>query len=473
MQDVGATGKTRIWTGADIAGLLAAAVLYYVAARFGMAVFSLRPGNITLLWLSSGIALVMCRQFGYRALPFIFLASFAANYGGMAAGDGEHPLAYTLTTGLVDAFAGFSSAFLLARFLPRGLRSVGDLTRFALLVCLVPSVITGLLLSLNLLTGGYITRDEFWDLVRMLILADSLGVLLVYPIYQGWLERLPLKRSEMTWLAGAVPAIAAILYYGFSSHPGAVYILIPVLLLLSFNVRLIWVMVLSSVALIGVVAGTAGNAGPFITDDALDTNFRLMNFVFSGALAVLGISLQNRQLVIAERSRSHWQQAAEQDVLTGLLNRRGFMPRLEAEHQLARGTGRPYSVVMFDLDRFKLVNDTYGHDAGDAVLQAFSRIMTQSCRSVDTVGRVGGEEFAILLPECNAGQALVAMERVRHAFEVTPTIFKSLSISVTVSGGIASFAGGAEPATEILARADRALLAAKAAGRNRIMVDRP
>jgi len=465
--------STPVWTGAGVAGLLAAAILYFVAARVGMAIFSLTPGNITLLWLSSGIGLVMCRHFGYRSLPLIALASFAANYGGMSSGDQQNPFLHTLIAALIDGLAGFISAFLFSRALPRGLRNVGDLTRFAVLVCLLPSVITAILLSLNLVAGGYIAADEYWGLVRMLILADSLGVLLVYPIYQGWLERAPLARNEMIWLAGSALAVVAVLFHGFSGHPGAVYIMIPLLLLTSFNVRLLWVMILSSVALIGVVAGTAADLGPFVTNDAIDTNFRLMNFVFSSALAVLGITLQNRQLVIAERSRSQWQRAAEQDVLTGLMNRRGFMPRLEAEHQMALGTGRPYSVAMFDLDRFKLVNDTHGHDAGDAVLQAFARIMTQSCRSIDTVGRVGGEEFAILLPECNAGQALVAMERIRHAFEATPTNFKSLSISVTVSGGIASFAGGTEPAAETLARADRALLAAKAAGRNRIMVDRP
>jgi len=102
-----------------------------------------------------------------------------------------------------------------------------------------------------------------------------------------------------------------------------------------------------------------------------------MAFVFSSALTILGIALQNRQLTSIERSSELWKDAAEHDPLTGLINRRAFLPRLQNEHQRALRTGNTYTFAMLDLDHFKSINDAYGHHCGDAVLCALAQLWSK------------------------------------------------------------------------------------------------
>jgi diguanylate cyclase (GGDEF)-like protein len=175
-------------------------------------------------------------------------------------------------------------------------------------------------------------------------------------------------------------------------------------------------------------------------------------------------------LILAkDRAVNHYKMAAATDPLTGLLNRRGF---LEAAGSLIairrRQRMAPVSVLVFDLDRFKAINDRSGHATGDAVLQLFAKIVRETLRATDIVGRSGGEEFVALLPS-TAAEAAVAAERVRAAFELAGIMRNGRRIAVTVSVGVAS----SSPATAIdllIMRADEALYRAKENGRNRVEI---
>lgn len=114
------------------------------------------------------------------------------------------------------------------------------------------------------------------------------------------------------------------------------------------------------------------------------------------------------------------QRLAQMDGLTGALNRRAFFERLDADLQRARRSGDPLAVVLYDLDQFKALNDDHGHPAGDAALRAFTRILERSVRSADTVGRVGGDEFALILVGADAGDTARVVERIRSAMEDDP-----------------------------------------------------
>lgn len=162
------------------------------------------------------------------------------------------------------------------------------------------------------------------------------------------------------------------------------------------------------------------------------------------------------------------------DDLTGLLNRRGVLDRLGHELALSRRDGRPLSIAVIDVDRFKAVNDAYGHAVGDEVLQEVGRRMQAELRGYDDLGRHGGEEFAAILPGCDASGARSVAERMRRSICVEPVRTSAGPIAVSVSAGVA----GADPAvtddvTRLLARADRALYLAKHGGRNRIEVAGP
>ncbi|WP_010494605.1 sensor domain-containing diguanylate cyclase [Paenibacillus elgii] len=156
-------------------------------------------------------------------------------------------------------------------------------------------------------------------------------------------------------------------------------------------------------------------------------------------------------------------QAAMTDSLTGLTNRRTF------ESIMSQWTEKqqPFALIVMDIDRFKSINDTYGHQAGDGVLKHLARILTSSVRSNDVCCRYGGEEFVILLPFTAAPDAWITAERVRAAFE---TRENSLGIPLTVSLGIAHYPSHAESAEMLFQRADHALYQAKEAGKNRTIV---
>lgn len=167
-----------------------------------------------------------------------------------------------------------------------------------------------------------------------------------------------------------------------------------------------------------------------------------------------------------ERELKH---RAQIDVLTGLNNRRHFFELAELELQRARRYDKPLSILMLDVDHFKRFNDTYGHHVGDAVLQKLSEVCLQTLREIDIVGRLGGEEFAILLPEANAAQALEVAERLRlDAAATTMPLERGEAVSFTVSIGVAGLAEGDHEVASMLKRADAALYAAKNAGRNRV-----
>ena len=158
------------------------------------------------------------------------------------------------------------------------------------------------------------------------------------------------------------------------------------------------------------------------------------------------------------------------DALTGLANRRAFREALEAEMARVGRHGRPATLLFFDLDRFKAVNDTHGHAVGDEVLEGFAQVLKQGCRKGDLGARVGGEEFAVLLPATARVPATLVAERARRIVEARP-LGRTVQVPVTVSVGVATTEELPLPPTaeELLRRADAALYRAKSEGRNRVV----
>lgn len=162
-------------------------------------------------------------------------------------------------------------------------------------------------------------------------------------------------------------------------------------------------------------------------------------------------------------------QLATRDGLTGVLNRREFERVLKDEAERAGRFGRRFSLVLLDLDHFKRINDTHGHPAGDEVLREVARRLQEALRTVDRLGRFGGEEFAALLVETDDRTAQEVAGRMVQAIRAEPIpVVQDLALAVTVSAGVAlSPRDGVQPA-ELIAAADRALYAAKHAGRNQV-----
>jgi diguanylate cyclase (GGDEF)-like protein len=180
----------------------------------------------------------------------------------------------------------------------------------------------------------------------------------------------------------------------------------------------------------------------------------LAQFTAHAALALRSARL------LAERER-----LASMDGLTGLANRREFDKVLSGEVNRAERSREPLSLVVFDLDHFKEINDSRGHLAGDEVLRAIGQVMTAAVREMDLVARYGGEEFAIVLPRCDQHDAVRVVERIKHASDES-----ELLEGVTLSAGIATLPFNADDGLSLVAAADEALYESKRAGRNRYTI---
>ncbi len=171
-----------------------------------------------------------------------------------------------------------------------------------------------------------------------------------------------------------------------------------------------------------------------------------------------------------KRLEAELRRMAVTDQLTGLFNRHYFFIEGGKAIERARRYGRPLAVLMMDLDHFKAVNDTHGHEAGDATLRVFADRCHEVLREADTMARFGGEEFVVLLPETNLAGAAVLAERLRAAVAAEPVRYEKVDVPITVSVGATAVATEAERLDDAVARADRALMRAKRAGRNQVVV---
>jgi diguanylate cyclase (GGDEF)-like protein len=183
-------------------------------------------------------------------------------------------------------------------------------------------------------------------------------------------------------------------------------------------------------------------------------------FIMVATLGVMWMEIETLQAAL-ERS-AHYASP------TGIYNRGTFLAEFEREASRSARGGAAFSLAIFDLDHFKQLNDRYGHPAGDQVLKAFADVLRSGIRKHDTVGRYGGEEFALLMPQAEKATAVRVAERIRRALETRGVNVEVGRVDVTVSAGVATYGIDGEDWDELLSAADTALYEAKNAGRNRV-----
>jgi two-component system cell cycle response regulator len=191
---------------------------------------------------------------------------------------------------------------------------------------------------------------------------------------------------------------------------------------------------------------------------------------------VARVRTQLRKKRYADRLRHNVQLSLEMaitDQLTGLHNRRYMSRHLDTLLESAKKHGRPLAFVIMDIDFFKQVNDTYGHDIGDEVLKEFAARIAANVRGIDLACRYGGEEFVVAMPDTDMAFACNIAERLRQSIETTPVIISRApgQLKITISIGIARCEGADDSADKLLHRADQALYRAKRTGRNKVVAD--
>lgn len=226
-------------------------------------------------------------------------------------------------------------------------------------------------------------------------------------------------------------------------------------------------------------ARIAGNETPAIiltADDSEEVDLAALeagavDCLFKAALNPRLLERSIRYALKLGETLNQLRQLAQRDELTRLLNRREFKRILEEEWDRSIRFQRPFALVMVDIDHFKKINDTHGHQAGDEVLRHVASLLAGQVRTVDRVARYGGEEFALIMIETDTKGATENIKRLGVLLAETPCIIegKSLTLDVTLSAGVATSLTDATSATDLVEAADKALYAAKKGGRNRIV----
>lgn len=366
------------------------------------------------------------------------------------------------------ALAGFMSAVMamvllfMRRHYPPSIRGVGGWA-VAPLLWLLSTVLFG-------------ARGAIPDWLG-LVLANQLLVLGSVTYYMGTRQFMgqPATWRTWNWVMAGTTVVFAWLTYGWPNYAvrvgfftvvmGALYAAQLRFMLRhggrNFPVRLVEVMLGLHMLVLGVRLGSilAGHAG----NDLMEPSLFQTLYIGAYALTVLMLSI-GAVLMATDRLRTELEHLATYDSLTQALNRRALLQRCEDELERAQRYGNGPSIMMVDLDNFKAVNDTRGHQHGDAVLVHFAERTRQVLRRADRLGRYGGEEFLVLLPGADAQAALGVAQRI-HA-----TLATGHPLDCEVSIGLTSWTGPQETLDAMLSRADAALYRAKEEGRNRTVV---
>lgn len=218
---------------------------------------------------------------------------------------------------------------------------------------------------------------------------------------------------------------------------------------------------------VGALAGAFPTYRDLMQGDGFQSLFVVLSFM---AFLLLLVALM---LMASERLQNRLRRAAMADALTGVLNRAGLAGRAARVLRRRQREAVPATLLMMDLDRFKHINDTYGHEVGDRLLCAFVQTAREVLRPEDLLSRHGGEEFVALLPGRTAAAAQAVAERIRLRFAESPVPVDGQRIGTTVCIGVAELTATGATLDDALARADRALYAAKRAGRDRVVVAVP
>jgi diguanylate cyclase (GGDEF)-like protein len=336
----------------------------------------------------------------------------------------------------------------------------------------------------DLLNVGIGARWSLLLLVRILTVAPTL-----------WLVEALRRRPEVVQDHRRLTLVQAALLGGYQVvallQPGlgsvqttSIGVVVITLFILVPN-RLISTTVLSSVGVVAwLVTGAVRSEIPraeLASQGLILLAVLVVGFVGGNRLATTSrreFAMRLRERSINERLSVEvaWRQRMEHDLvrraniddLTGLANRRWFHELTEQELRRAQRHGHPLAVMALDVDHFKKINDTHGHTAGDDVLVDLGRVLNDQVRRVDIVGRVGGEEFAVILPGANLDRATYAAEGLRAAVAELRFNFDDTEVSPTISIGVTTCDIWTERVSEALDRADSALYQAKAGGRNRV-----
>ena len=466
-------------------GLLLLLTFGYLATAMGGLAISRQAGNIATLWPPNGMLVAALLLSPQRRWPLVLaagaLGSFAANLL-----NGQPVVAATSIT-VANQVEAFLAATIIRHQTGRRVlfRQSSDVA------VLIAASITAALVAgaLSATSAKLLSHAPFTMVFIKWVLGDVLGLLVVMPIAVIAHDLIKLgpdlmmKQRSQGEAALILAGVFGVSIGVFSPNvPPVQFLVMPTVLLASFRLGPLGAALSTVIVAIVGSLGTvlAAKAGASTPDEV---TLRVFNFqlnlavLFLTALPIGAAMAQRSQLERdltdekerADRFASDMASLANIDDLTGLATRRFLLAQLDTMAATARRIKQPLTLAMIDIDHFKPINDNFGHAVGDAVLMAIGAACRTAVRADDVIGRLGGEEFAMLMPLTDHEAAYRIVDRLREAVAAIaiPTV-DGRTVSVTISIGMAMFADQA--IDRLLLDADRALYLAKERGRNRIVL---
>lgn len=452
------------------AGLLGLAV--FAASLFG--IFTRPIGQLASFWIANAMLLGLLVRNPTWATPLGWIAATIAYVAADLVTGTPLPKALWLA---IANLAGVGAGVFIFKRLNKSVRSlksplsvlqmVATLVAAACTAAIVGSVSGIMMYDYDLLHTGLL-----WLVTEMVNYIAVVPVVLTAPKFR-WrmfdrrhsVSRLIDYKQFLPFLALVVSCLGA----KFIGGPGAVAVPVPALLWCAVSygrfTTAVLALAFSAYILLALSTGFIGTAGNTHSGATL-LSIRLgVMLVAITPITVASIMAARQELL------DRLQHIADHDHLTGALNRRAFDERSQAAASRLAEQSRPSAMLMLDIDHFKRLNDSHGHAAGDAVLITLAQVVRQNLRASDLFARFGGEEFIIMLPDCDQANALIIAERIRFAFAAAETLAPDgTPVQATVRIGMSATLQSDLPLAYQLAMADKALYRAKDNGRNQVAV---
>jgi diguanylate cyclase (GGDEF)-like protein len=444
--------------------LAASGGAYFTAGKLGLKLAFIHA-SATAVWPCTGIALAAFLILGYRVWPVIFMGAFLLNLTTVGS------VATSMGIAVGNTLEGVVGCYLVSRFAcgQHAFERAQNIFKFAFLAGIVSTTISATVGVTTLALGGFADWAMYGAIWSTWWLGDAVGAVVVTPFLLLWRENprmnwTPKQTIELAFMFAGLFFTAWIVFgahfhYMLKDYP-LEYLCIPFLIWAAF--RFGRRKAATAICVLAAIAtwGTLHGFGPFSRESQNTSLLLLQTFV--GIMAILSLVLA-AEVTEHKRSDEHARQLAGSDPLTGLANYRRLLDALDLEIKRHGRTGRPFAVLLLDLDELKKINDAHGHLVGSRALCRLANILQIHCRAIDTAARYGGDEFVLVLPETESAAAVQVAQRVSEELD-----HDGEEPSISVSTGTATYPGDGKTIDELLAAADRALYQQKDSSKRKL-----
>jgi len=447
----------------NVPTLVALAAVYFAAGKLGLKLAFVNA-SASAVWPCTGIALAAFLLLGYRVWPAILAGAFLVNL--TTAGS----VVTSLAIAVGNTLEGLIGCYLVTRFAAgkQAFQRAQDIFKFATFAAVLSPVVGATAGVTSLALAGFASWTNYGSIWSTWWLGDAVGAVVVTPLVLLWWEN-PRVHWSRRQIAELVLLFLGLFFTGWIVFGGHFefsvknypleYVCIPFLVWAAF--RFGRRKAITATCALAAIAtwGTAHGFGPFARDSQNTSLLLLQSFI--GVMAVTSMALA-AEFSEHKRADEYVRQLAVTDPLTGLANYRRLLDTLDSEIKRYERTGRPFAIVLADLDGLKKINDTHGHLVGTEAICRLANILRIHCRAVDIAGRYGGDEFVLVLPEADSQAAQRVANRIAERLSTDGD-----EPPVTVSTGIAVYPHDGKTIAELFGAADRALYLKKGSSKKR------